>query len=133
MESDSALLDLPAYLGLQGYFPLHLLFVFNCFLLSELALLFLILPLLRVSITVGEGLPEVLGLLHEFQVLFLSLPRGQLKLLRIKRLVVFILTARVVFKRSGFCELGLALEVGKGRDGGCYDSSQDIKLLLIAD
>ena len=78
MESDSALLDLPAYLGLQGYLPLHLLFVFDCFLLSELALLFLILLLLGVCITVSEGLPEVLGLLHEFQVLFLYLPRGQL-------------------------------------------------------
>ena len=112
MESDSALLYLPANLGLQGYFPLHLLFVFDCLLLSELALLFLILLLLGASITIGEGLPEVLGLVHEFQVLLLSLPRGQLKLLLIKGLVVFVLTASVVFEWLGFGELRLALEVG---------------------
>ena len=111
LESDSALLDLPAYLGLQGDLPLHLLLVFDCFLLSELPLLFLILLLLGPSITVGEGLPEVLSLLHELQVLFLSLPRGQLELLLIEGLVVFVFTARVIFEELGFRELRLALEV----------------------
>ena len=111
LESDSALLDLPAYLGLQGDLPLHLLLVFYCFLLSELTLLFLILLLLGASIAVSEGLPEVLGLLHELQVLLLPLPRGQLELLLIEGLVVFVLTTRVVFEELGFGELRLALEV----------------------
>ena len=109
MESDSALLDFPTYLRLQGNFSLHLLFVFYCFLLSELALLLLILFLLGTSISISEGLPEVLGLVHEFQVLLLSLPRGQLYLLLIKGLVVFIPTARVIFECFGFGELRLAL------------------------
>ena len=96
---------------MQGDLPLHLFFVFDCLLLSELPLLFLILLLLGPSITVGEGLPEVLGLLHELQVLLLSLPRGQLELLLIEGLIVFVLTARVVFEELGFGELRLALEV----------------------
>ena len=91
---------------MQGDFPLHLLLVFDCFLLSELTLLFLILLLLfGASITVSEGLPEVLGLLHELQVLLLPLPRGQLELLLVEGLVVFVLTTRVVFEELGFGEL----------------------------